>query len=325
MLYDSDMNYTRRTLLGSIALAMAQARSSAQGKTWQPKLGILGNFTESNVRFAHDEGFTSIGLWADPGTSLDAARITDADLEKVRASISRSRLHLSVLGAITNHIAPDPAERAQINSYFTRVIELAGKLGVPYVGTSSGTMPGKKLEEQVAEVVRVYEGKYFAACQANKVRILWEPWPEGPNIATGPVGYEALFKAFGNSPYVGLQYDPSHLVRQFMDEIQTARDFADKIYDVHLKDTEILWPVLRKTGINPLRPAVWWRYRLPGFGSINWAAFFTVLMDAGYQGAMNIEHEDPLYGYPFEGEEFPEAYRTGFCVGHRYLRQFLPG
>jgi sugar phosphate isomerase/epimerase len=283
---------------------------------------VLGNFTESNVRFAKAEGFTSIGLWADPGGSLDAVRISDAEVEKVRTSTSG--LRVSVLGAIMNHIAIGADERARVNSYFVKVIELAGKLGVPYVGTASGTTPGKRLAEQVAEIVRVYESRYFAACQVNRVRILWEPWPEGPNIATGPVGYEALFTAFGDSPYVGLQYDPSHLVRQFMDEIQTARDFSDKIYDVHLKDTEVMWPVLRKTGIHPVNEARWWRYRLPGLGSINWPAFFTVLMDAGYSGAMNIEHEDPLYGYPYDGEEFTESYKTGFRMAHQYLRQFVP-
>ena len=45
---------------------------------------------------------------------------------------------------------------------------------------------------------------------------VWEPYPNAPNLATSPVGFEALFKGFGDSPYVGLQYDPSHLVRQFM-------------------------------------------------------------------------------------------------------------
>ena len=261
--FNRKMNLTRRVALSSIALGAAQVKMVGQGKSWHPKLGILGNYTESNVQFAHDEGFSSIGLWADPGTSLDASRISDAEVERVRGSISRSGLRLSVLGAITNHVAPDPGERDRTNAYFIKVIELAGKLGVPYVGTSSGTMPGKKLNEQVAEIVHVYERHYFPVCQANRVRILWEPWPGGPNIATGPVGYEALFSTFGNSPYVGLQYDPSHLVRQFMDEIQTARDFADKIYDVHLKDTEIMWPVVRKAGIHPVNGAAWWRYRIP--------------------------------------------------------------
>ena len=112
-----------------------------------------------------------------------------------------------------------------------------------YIGTQSGTMPGRPLQEQVDEIVRVYTEKYFPVCQKHNVRILWEPWAGGPNIATGPVAYEALFKAFGDSPYVGLQFDPSHLQWQMMDPVQCARDFADKIYDVHLKDVEILWPV----------------------------------------------------------------------------------
>ena len=153
---------------------------------------------------------------------------------------------------------------------------------------------------------------------------MWEPWPEGPNIATSPVGYEALFKAFGNTPYVGLQYDPSHLVRQFMDPIQAARDFVDKIYDVHLKDTEIRWDVLKRAGINPVNRAQWWLYRLPGLGSINWAEFFGVLQRAGYHGAMSIEHEDPYYGSPNRGLEFTEDFKTGFKMAHRYLRQYVP-
>jgi len=109
-----------------------------------------------------------------------------------------------------------------------------------------------------------------------------------------------------------------------MDPIQCARDFVDKIYDVHLKDTEILWPVLRKTGIHPVNNAHWWRFRLPGTGSINWPAFFTVLMDAGYEGAMNIEHEDSLYAPSYQGDNFGEGYKTGFRVAHSYLRQFVP-
>ncbi len=65
------------------------------------------------------------------------------------------------------------------------------------------------------------------------------------NIGTSPVGWEALFKAFHDSPHVGLQFDPSHLVWQFMDPVAAAREFIDKIYDVHLKDCEIQWHLLK--------------------------------------------------------------------------------
>jgi sugar phosphate isomerase/epimerase len=137
--------------------------------------------------------------------------------------------------------------------------------------------------------------------EKNKVRILWEPYAGGPNIGTGPVGWEALFKSFKDSPHVGLQFDPSHLVWQFMDPVQAARDFADKIYDVHLKDCEILWHVLRRTGINPVNNARWWRWRVPGQGAVDWKGFFAVLAENGYTGAMNIENEDEFY-YPATSE-----------------------
>src|ERR1700681_1166805 len=234
-------------------------------------------------------------------------------------------MHVSALQVNGNHIAPDPAQRAQQNSNFVKAIELAGKLGVPYIGTQSGKDASMTFASQVDEIVRVYHEKYFAACQQHNVRILWEPWQGGPNIATSPVGFEALFNAFKDSPYVGLQYDPSHLLWQMMDPVQTAKDFVDKIYDVHLKDTEVRWDVLRKVGINPVNRAQWWAYRLPGLGSIDWAAFFTVLQRAGYQGAMSLEHEDPLYGSPNRpGPDFNPEYALGFKMAHRYLQQYVP-
>jgi sugar phosphate isomerase/epimerase len=205
------------------------------------------------------------------------------------------------------------------------MIDLAGKLGVPYIGTQSGKDASKPFQQQVDEIERVYTEKYFPACQRNKVRILWEPYPEAANIATSPVGFEALFKAFDGSPYVGLQYDPSHLVRQFMDPVQTARDFVDKIYDVHLKDTEILWPVLRAGGINPVNGARWWRYRIPGMGSVPWREFFSVLQDVGYAGGMSVEQEDPLYGGDNNpGPDFSDDFKMGFVMAKRYLNQYVP-
>jgi sugar phosphate isomerase/epimerase len=234
-------------------------------------------------------------------------------------------MHVSAFQITVNHIDPDPNRRAQVNAYFVKAIELAGKLGIPYIGTASGKDASQPFEQQVDQVVRTYNEKYFSACEHNHVRILWEPYPEGPNLAISPVGFEALFKGFADSPYVGLQYDPSHLVRQFMDPIQTARDFADKIYDVHLKDTEILWPVLRAGGINPVNRARWWRYRIPGMGSISWREFFSVLQDVGYTGAMSIEQEDPLYGADNNpGPDFSDDFKVGFVMAKRYLAQYVP-
>ena len=110
-----------------------------------------------------------------------------------------------------------------------------------------------------------------------------------------------------------------------MDPIQTAKEFIDKIYDVHLKDTQIHWDIVRRGGIEPVNQAKWWQFRIPGMGSIPWPEFFSVLQGAGYQGSMSIEHEDDLYGAADNpGPDFSEPYKVGFRMARRYLRQYVP-
>lgn len=318
------MTFSRRTLLGALAAGAAGSAQNREHREWKPRLGVLGPYSEANLAFAREAAFNNMILGATPRTALDASALDDAQIANIKGVIGRSGVSVSALQVTQNHIAADAGQRSRENAYFVKAIELAGKLGVPYIGTASGKDPKKSLAQQVDEIVRVYNEKYFPACEKYRVRILWEPWPGGPNVATGPAGYEPLFRAFGNSAFVGLQYDPSHLVWQMMDPIQTARDFVDKIYDVHLKDTEIRWPALRHGGIQPVDGAEWWRYRLPGLGSIDWPAFFTVLQDVGYTGAMSIEHEDELYDPPGGHGDFTEGCKTGFRMAHRYLRQYVP-
>jgi len=317
---------TRRSLVALAATGLAaQAQTRKRTPEWKPRLGALGPFTEANVRAAKEEGFTNMILGATRRSTMDPTTLDDAKIENVRQTLKKYAMNVSAFQASQQHINPDPAKRKDENDYFVKIIELAGALGIPYIGTSSGKDETKPFQAQVDDIVKTYTERYFPACEKHKVKILWEPYPGGQNIATSPVGFEALFKGFHDSPNVGLQYDPSHLVWQMMDPIQTARDFVDKIYDVHLKDTEVRWDILRKGGINPVNKQSWWLYRLPGLGSINWAEFFTVLQRAGYQGAMSIEHEDPLYGSPNQGgPDWSEDYKAGFKMAHRYLRQYVP-
>ncbi len=301
--------------MSAAALAQAQRRNLPN---WKPKIGVLAQYSDSNLEWVKNEGFTSMQLRMDP------SKVNDSEIARIKDKIQQSGIYVSSLAVDGNHIDPDPQKRARMNQFAVQCIELCGKLGIPAIGGQSGTIREKPLQEQVDEIVRVYNEKYFAACEKNKVRILWEPYAGGPNIATGPVGWEALFKAFGNSPHIGLQFDPSHLVWQFMDPVAAARDFVDKIYDVHLKDTEILWHVLRRTGIQPPANIRWWRFRIPGYGSVDWKGFFSVLAEAGYQGAMNIENEDQFYYPAYEQGNFTEQYKRGFRTAHEFLKTLVP-
>jgi sugar phosphate isomerase/epimerase len=275
-------------------------------------------FSDSNLEFIKAEGFTSAQLRLDPD------KLDDAAIASIKDKIAKSGIYVSSLAVDGNHVDPDPAKRDRQNTYALKCIELCGKLGIPNIGGQSGTIPNMRLNQQVDEIVKVYTEKYFPALERNKVRILWEPYAGGPNIATGPIGWEALFKAFNDSPHVGLQFDPSHLVWQMMDPVAAAREFSAKIYDVHLKDTEILWHLVRRGGIQPVDRTRWWRFRVPGYGSVDWKGFFSVLAEIGYTGAMNIENEDAFYYPAYSGENFTENYKRGFRVAHEFLKTLVP-
>ena len=133
---------SRRTLLGSATAAVCLAALSKAGAgptEWKPRLGILGRYSEANVDFAIQEEFNNMILSAGAGAlGLDTTKITDEEIAQIKNHLSSKGMHVSALQVNGNHIASDPAERARENSDFVKAIELAGKLGVPFIGTQSG-------------------------------------------------------------------------------------------------------------------------------------------------------------------------------------------
>jgi sugar phosphate isomerase/epimerase len=242
----------------------------------------------------------------------------DSQLAEVKRNLQAAGLTLVALGGPGNHFDKEFQQR------FIKSIELAGRLDVRFIGASSGAIAGQSLEKQVQEIVKLYESTYFPACQKHRVRILWEPHVNPFNIATSPVGFSALLKAFDNSPYVGIQMDPSHLAWQMIDPVAATREFGASIFNVHLKDTEILWPVVHRAGIQPVDRAKWWRFRVPGSGVIDWRGFFSALADAGYAGGLNIENEDQFFYPNYDGTDFTNQFKQGYQVALAYVKQFVP-
>jgi sugar phosphate isomerase/epimerase len=176
--------FIKQLSLGTAGLGISSLFPSVSAKAqlsstmWKPRVGILVNYSEANVAYATQEGFTSIGFWAQPNGNLALGKVTDSALDRMRENIQQSGLFCSVLGVTANHIDADPAKRKAVYDHTAGVIEIAGKLGVPYVGTMSGKDPAKTLQAQADEIQRVYEEKYFPLCEKYKVRLVWEPWPE---------------------------------------------------------------------------------------------------------------------------------------------------
>lgn len=78
---------------------------------------------------------------------------------------------------------------------------------------------------------------------------------------------QKLLATFDRRPTLGINFDPSHLVWQGMDPCLFLRDFADRIYHVHMKDVKVR---PGRPGWHPgqphrvRRPAPGLELRLPG-------------------------------------------------------------
>jgi len=112
----------------------------------------------------------------------------------------------------------------------------------------------------------------------------------------------------------GLNLDPSHLYWLGVDYIKAVREFKDRIFHVHAKDTEILGDELAKVSI---RGRGWWRAAIPGQGDINWNKFISTLYQVGYDGTISIEHEDPVWSGTLD------KVKNGLILGKRHLAPFI--
>ena len=162
---------TRRTLVGSAALAaaaralQAQRRQRPQHTEWKPLLGVLGPYTPNNVAWTKAQGFTNMILGSGPRSTLDATTLTDSQIADIKNVLTSNQMHVSALQVGSDSINPDMSRRDRSNDYFVKAIELAGKLGIPYIGTQSGRDRTQPFQKQIDEIVRVYNEKFFPVCE----------------------------------------------------------------------------------------------------------------------------------------------------------------
>jgi sugar phosphate isomerase/epimerase len=106
---------------------------------------------------------------------------------------------------------------------------------------------------------------------------------------------QRALEAVNRRPAFGFNLDPSHFIPQGLDPALFARDFADRIYHVHVKDA-----MVRRDGKAGIYgsylpfgdPRRGWDFRSPGHGQVNFEELIRALNDIGYQGPLSVEWED---------------------------------
>ena len=286
---------------------------------------------EEVLAFASDEGFPYVEImcWP-PGkadrryagvTHLDATNFSAETADHVRDLLRIHGVKISGLGYYPNPLDPNPEHRKVVAEHLKKVIRAAPMVGVNIVNTFIGRDPSQCMAASLADAKTVWPA-ILAEADAAGVKIGIEhcpmlfgddEWPGGKNLATSPAVWRELFKEFPETT-LGLNFDPSHLIWQFIDCGRAIREFGSRIVHVHAKDERIDHERLYDVGILGLG---WHKPKLPGLGDVKWGEFFAALTDSGYSGPVCIEVEDRAY------EGSLDDRKRALRQSRKFLEQFL--
>lgn len=218
-------------------------------------------------------------------------------------------------------LSKDEARQQEIVDTVKATIDSAAAQNVGVITHLIGRDMSLSADENIAIFADVY-GPIAAHGEVKGVRLAFENWPRnGTMLAITPELWDAMFSAVP-SPALGLCYDPSHFYWLGIDYIQPIWDFKERIYHAHAKDTEILVAGRNTFGIygrqlEATTPTEWWRYRLPGYGHVDWARYIDTLYQVGYDDVLSLEHEDPVWS------DTPELAMRGLALAQQFLAQYL--
>jgi sugar phosphate isomerase/epimerase len=257
------------------------------------------------------------------GTSHVAVEtMTKGQGREIVGSLADKGLTISGLGYYPNPLHPDQSHRDNVIAHLKLVIKAAGLMGVGVVNTFIGGNRALTVDQNWQNAVPIFndivkhaqDSGVTLAFENCPMIFSYDEWPGGHNIAYAPKIWRRIFETWGEA--VGMNYDPSHLVWQMIDQSRFIREFGPRMVHVHAKDLMIDRDGLYENGILSLGMG-WQVPRMPGLGDVNWAEVFSGLYRAGYDGPVIIEHEDRN----FEGSD--HAIKRGFLLARDVLRPFV--
>ena len=254
---------------------------------------------------------------------IDVAELDDAKAAYILDYCRQKSVEISSLAFYPNTMDGDPEKRAHNIAHLKKVIAASAKLGVNMVTTFIGRDQTKSVEENI-ELFREIWPDIIAYAAERRVKVAIEncpmlfgrdQWPGGQNLMTTPAIWRKLF-AIIDSPYFGINYDPSHFIWQQMDYIKPIYEFRDKIFHIHFKDIKLFQEKLDDCGIMAY-PLDYMSPKLPGYGDVNWGRYVSALTDIGYDGCACIEVEDKAF------ESSREKILDSIRISKRYMDQFV--
>ena len=274
------------------------------GGAWQRDIGALAQWAKEN-------GFEGIDLGGI--TAENAQALAGAGLKLGTVDLDTSGL-----------LDADAGKRKEAVARSVASVQAATALGAKYFFLVVRPDPAMKRSEAHDLAVESFS-PIAGALETQNASLAIEGWPGGsphlPSLCCTPESCRRFFADIGGKG-VGLNYDPSHLIRMGIDHVRFLKEFLPYVRHVHGKDTELLSEAVYEYGL--YQPAVFekphgwgehvWRYTIPGHGCARWTEILHLLKVNGFEGMVSIELEDEN----FNGSEAGE--KAGLLHSLRFLQ-----
>ena len=236
------------------------------------------------------------------GIEWTTAHFSAADPEKARRSVELTRdagLEVSRIMAHEDFVCLDKEERARRIDGVVGVVQLAGELGVPTVGSMTGPAPWDPNAPRIPDDIS--EGEAWDMALDAHRQIVRAAERAGTTISSEGVfgmlahdfySHRYLIEKI-QSPALGVNFDPSHgILSGNFDIAWLIEQWGEQILHCHLKDA---------VGVSQ-RPGEF-IFPLLGEGRVDWKAFFQGLAARGYDGYASVEFESWEYSRQVLGND----------------------
>ena len=252
------------------------------------------------------DGRMSLRQWIDLSVQLQCQGLefysyfydlrNGSDLKEIKSYVEDKGMVIPMMCHSADFTHPDPNERHNQIDEQKEAIRMTAELGGTYTRVLSGQKyPGLSTEEGIKRVVDSIEQCLEEAKAHNVVLVMENHYKDGFWRYSEFAQRIDIFTAIVNqidSPWFGVQYDPSNTIIANEDPLLLLDLVAEKVRTMHASDRYILdgydmQEVLESSGKVGYHPAL--LHGVIGRGLNDYDAIFKRLKQVGFDGWISIE------------------------------------
>jgi sugar phosphate isomerase/epimerase len=292
------------------------------------RVGFLSKYDRERISFMRQHGFGSVELLVGPDEPfLPGKDSWQGKAREVRYAYDEAGVRISCIGGFyVNHMDADREKAEQHRQHVRSCITLASQMAVPMVAGFAGRVMNQDLEASLPQFREIW-GEHARFAEDHGVKIAFEHCPMGAfhspfggiNCICTPAMWERCFNEVPSSA-VGIEWDASHLICQFIDPLVNLRHWGSKVFHIHAKDTKFYREIVDRYGI--YHPGAV-EHCFVGLGDASWPQIVKELVRAGYRGDLNLEGWHDIV---FRDHDEQRKYEDwGLLIAQRHLAPLVDG